>query len=57
LCSDCGTVSTRKRVPEVEQAAKARLSSVSNSIRLLNSLSRERDELGITTLANRPNGE
>jgi DNA-binding IclR family transcriptional regulator len=33
--------------------AKARLSSVANSIRLLNSFSGEEDELGITTLAAR----
>jgi DNA-binding IclR family transcriptional regulator len=33
--------------------AKARLSSVANSIRLLTSFSGEEDELGITTLANR----
>jgi DNA-binding IclR family transcriptional regulator len=33
--------------------AKARLSSVANSIRLLNSFSGEEDELGITTLATR----
>jgi len=40
----------------MEQAvktAKARLSSVANSIRLLTSFSGEEDELGITTLANR----
>jgi len=37
----------------VEQAAKARLSSVANSIRLLTSFSGEEDELGITTLATR----
>ncbi len=34
-------------------AAKARLSSVANSIRLLGSFSGEEDELGITTLATR----
>jgi DNA-binding IclR family transcriptional regulator len=37
----------------VEQAAKARLSSVANSIRLLTSFSGEENELGITTLATR----
>jgi IclR family transcriptional regulator, KDG regulon repressor len=37
----------------MEQAAKARLSSVANSIRLLTSFSGEEDELGITTLAGR----
>jgi DNA-binding IclR family transcriptional regulator len=37
----------------MEQAAKARLSSVANSIRLLTSFSGEEDELGITTLATR----
>ncbi len=35
------------------RAAKARLSSVANSIRLLGSFSGEEDELGITTLATR----
>ena len=35
------------------RAAKARLSSVANSIRLLTSFSGEEDELGITTLAGR----
>ena len=38
---------------EVRRPAKARLSSVANSIRLLNSFSGEEDELGITTLATR----
>ena len=37
----------------MEQAAKARLSSVANSIRLLTSFSGEEEELGITTLAGR----
>jgi len=37
----------------MEQSAKARLSSVANSIRLLTSFSGEEDELGITTLASR----
>ena len=37
----------------MEQAVKARLSSVANSIRLLTSFSGEEDELGITTLAMR----
>jgi IclR family KDG regulon transcriptional repressor len=37
----------------MDQAVKARLSSVANSIRLLNSFSGEEDELGITTLAGR----
>lgn len=37
----------------MEQAVKARLSSVANSIRLLTSFSGEEDELGITTLATR----
>lgn len=37
----------------MEQAAKARLSSVANSIRLLTSFSGDEDELGITTLATR----
>jgi DNA-binding IclR family transcriptional regulator len=37
----------------MEQGAKARLSSVANSIRLLTSFSGEEDELGITTLASR----
>lgn len=37
----------------MEQAAKTRLSSVANSIRLLTSFSGEEEELGITTLANR----
>ena len=37
----------------MEQAAKARLSSVANSIRLLTSFSGEENELGITTLASR----
>jgi IclR family transcriptional regulator, KDG regulon repressor len=37
----------------MEQAVKARLSSVANSIRLLTSFSGEEDELGITTLAGR----
>jgi DNA-binding IclR family transcriptional regulator len=37
----------------MEQTAKARLSSVANSIRLLTSFSGEEDELGITTLASR----
>jgi IclR family transcriptional regulator, KDG regulon repressor len=37
----------------MEQSAKARLSSVANSIRLLTSFSGEEDELGITTLAGR----
>ena len=37
----------------MEQAVKARLSSVANSIRLLTSFSGEEDELGITTLASR----
>ena len=37
----------------MEQSAKARLSSVANSIRLLTSFSGEEDELGITTLATR----
>jgi len=37
----------------VEQAAKARLSSVANSIRLLTSFSGDENELGITTLATR----
>jgi DNA-binding IclR family transcriptional regulator len=43
------------RIPDMEQArsAKARLSSVANSIRLLTSFSGEEDELGITTLAGR----
>ncbi len=38
---------------EQPSAAKARLSSVANSIRLLNSFSGAEDELGITTLAGR----
>jgi DNA-binding IclR family transcriptional regulator len=37
----------------MEQGAKARLSSVANSIRLLTSFSGQEDELGITTLASR----
>lgn len=37
----------------MEQVAKARLSSVANSIRLLTSFSGQEDELGITTLASR----
>jgi IclR family KDG regulon transcriptional repressor len=37
----------------MEQGAKARLSSVANSIRVLTSFSGQEDELGITTLANR----
>ena len=37
----------------MEQAVKARLSSVANSIRLLTSFSGEEEELGITTLATR----
>lgn len=37
----------------MEQAVKARLSSVANSIRLLTSFSGEEEELGITTLAGR----
>lgn len=37
----------------MEQAAKARLSSVANSIRLLTSFSGDEEELGITTLATR----
>jgi DNA-binding IclR family transcriptional regulator len=37
----------------MEQGAKARLSSVANSIRLLTSFSGAEDELGITTLASR----
>ena len=37
----------------MEQAAKARLSSVANSIRLLTSFSGDENELGITTLATR----
>jgi IclR family KDG regulon transcriptional repressor len=37
----------------MEQAAKTRLSSVANSIRLLTSFSGEEEELGITTLATR----
>jgi len=37
----------------MEQAGKARLSSVANSIRLLTSFSGEENELGITTLAGR----
>jgi len=37
----------------MEQIAKARLSSVANSIRLLTSFSGQEDELGITTLASR----
>lgn len=37
----------------MEQAARARLSSVANSIRLLTSFSGDEDELGITTLATR----
>ena len=37
----------------MEQAVKARLSSVANSIRLLTSFSGEEDELGITALAKR----
>ena len=37
----------------MEQPAKARLSSVANSIRLLTSFSGEEDELGVTTLASR----
>ena len=37
----------------MEQVAKARLSSVANSIRLLTSFSGQEDELGITTLAGR----
>lgn len=37
----------------MEQAVKARLSSVANSIRLLTSFSGEENELGITTLATR----
>ena len=37
----------------MEQGAKARLSSVANSIRLLTSFSGEEEELGITTLATR----
>ena len=37
----------------MEQAVKARLSSVANSIRVLTSFSGEEDELGITTLATR----
>ena len=37
--------------PRSSRPAKARLSSVANSIRLLNSFSGEEDELGITTLA------
>jgi IclR family KDG regulon transcriptional repressor len=43
------------RILDMEQpgAAKARLSSVANSIRLLTSFSGEEDELGITTLAGR----
>src|SRR5204863_9344278 len=45
-------------IPDMEQAriarpAKARLSSVANSIRLMTSFSGEEDELGITTLATR----
>src|SRR6476660_8808281 len=39
--------------PRSTRPAKARLSSVANSIRLLNSFSGEEDELGITTLASR----
>ena len=39
--------------PRNNRAAKARLSSVANSIRLLGSFSGEEDELGITTLATR----
>src|SRR6476660_6978448 len=39
--------------PRSTRPAKARLSSVANSIRLLNSFSGEEDELGITTLATR----
>ncbi len=39
--------------PRHNRAAKARLSSVANSIRLLGSFSGEEDELGITTLATR----
>src|SRR4051812_49828302 len=39
--------------PRISRPAKARLSSVANSIRLLNSFSGEEDELGITTLATR----
>src|SRR3982750_1065202 len=35
------------------RAARARLSSVANSLRLLTSFSGEQNELGITTLANR----
>src|SRR3954470_17185579 len=37
--------------PRISRPAKTRLSSVANSIRLLNSFSGEEDELGITTLA------
>src|SRR5687767_9039436 len=37
----------------MEQGAKARLSSVANSIRVLTSFSGEEEELGITTLATR----
>jgi len=39
--------------PRSARPAKARLSSVANSIRVLTSFSGEQDELGITTLANR----
>jgi DNA-binding IclR family transcriptional regulator len=39
--------------PQRARPAKARLSSVANSIRLLTSFSGEEDELGITTLASR----
>src|SRR4051812_40738821 len=39
--------------PRISRPAKTRLSSVANSIRLLNSFSGEEDELGITTLATR----
>ena len=39
--------------PQRARPAKARLSSVANSIRLLSSFSGEEDELGITTLASR----
>src|SRR3954467_2507129 len=39
--------------PTISKPAKTRLSSVANSIRLLNSFSGEEDELGITTLATR----
>src|SRR5215212_6515972 len=39
--------------PPSPRAARARLSSVANSLRLLTSFSGEQNELGITTLANR----